>query len=336
MRHGAVAVMLKYTAVTGFAVAEISLITSLFQAPHDHSWLKWLGAGLTGYGIAAVLAGARAALRFPGPARPAARPHVQTVQTVQASSPASLLIGALWGAHRLRPGPAESELHAALELGRLNGVEGGLARAFPAELPGVLADVEGAGDWYQRVLADATIRLDKAKIPAVLIEERPRGESVCGYLNLVIPRRYWQRALNVLADRDTFCLRRPDTILIQPPAGPSLHLRPDLSWLGAQFLSTDRLIAHAWRTRAGVLAPDPIDRLRILLGRALFQRRGLDLSQLMTVSDLMHPGVIAAAREEACREGWLRGFDDMLARAESAISHLDQGLLISLPVPAPG
>lgn len=195
--------------------------------------------------------------------------------------------------------------------------------------------MQNAGEWYERVLGATTIRLDSANIPAVLIEERLRGESVCGYINLVISRHYWQRALSVLTDGHTFCLQWPDVILIQPPAGPSLHLRPDLSWLGAQFLPTDRLIAHAWRTREGVLAPDPIDRLRILLGHALFQRRGLDLSQLITVSGLMLPAVIWAAREEASREGWLSDFDEMQARAKSAISHLDRGEPIPLPVPAP-
>jgi len=276
---------------------------------------------------AAVVVGARAVWRF---LRPDARRDASTDASV---SGVSLLIEAIWREGRSRPTGAE--LRAALELGQLNRVEGRLARAYPAQLPDVLADVQVAGYWYTRVLREVTRRLERAGVPAVLVEERLRGDSVCGYINLVVPRQYWQRALKVLVRNDMFCLQRPDMVLIQPSAGPSLHLRPDLSWLGVQFLDTDSLIAHAWRIREGILIPDPIDRLRILLGHALFQQRGLNLSQLLILWDLMHPGVIAAARREAEREGWRRGFDEMVASAEEAISLLNQGQSITLPVPAP-
>jgi len=199
----------------------------------------------------------------------------------------------------------------------------------------VLADVQVAAYWYTRVLRDAASRLHRATIPAVLIEERVRGDSVCGHVNLVVPSRHWQRALAVLADGDTFCLQRPDMVLIQPPAGPSLRLHPDLSWLGAPFLPTDRLIAHAWRVKEGILTPDPIDRLRILLASGLSRQRGLDLSQLLILWDLMHPGVVAGARAEADGEGWLREFDDMLTAAQEAITLLDRGEQVTLPIPAP-
>ena len=63
---------------------------------------------------------------------------------------------------------------------------------------------------------------------------------MCGYINLVVPRQYWQRALGALVKSDTFCLQQPDMVLIQPSAGPSVHLRPDLSWLGVQFLTQMR------------------------------------------------------------------------------------------------
>jgi hypothetical protein len=72
-----------------------------------------------------------------------------------------------------------------------------------------------------------------------------------------------------------------------------------------------------------------------LLVHGLFQRRGLDLSQLLILWDLMHPGVIAGARAEAEQESWLRGFDDMLTAAQEAITLLDRGEQITLPVPPP-
>ena len=83
------------------------------------------------------------------------------------------------------------------------------------------------------------------------------------------------------------------------------------------------------------MVPDPIDRLRVLLGHALFQQRGLNLPQLLIVWDLMHPGVVAAPRREAEREGWQRGFDEMVANVDEAISLLDEGQPIGLPVPPP-
>ena len=58
-QYGAVATLLKYTAVTGLAAGGISLITAFFQAGNDYSCLRWLGAGLAGY-MAGLLAGWRA------------------------------------------------------------------------------------------------------------------------------------------------------------------------------------------------------------------------------------------------------------------------------------
>ena len=394
--YGAVAEMLRYTAVTGLAAGGIGLATAFFQAADDYSCLKWLSAGLVGYvaallagwridGVAglaagaaigssatllvlgyrlirtqgrvvlawvhigdplmaaavlfalrphlllwmaaAALVGSRAILRF---LRPEGRKKARPAGPLSGSS---VLIEAIWREHKDRL--AEPELRAALELGRLNGVEGRLARAYPAQLPEVLTDVQGAGYWYMRVLREASRRLHYAMIPGVLVEDRLRGDSVCGYINLVIPREYWQRALGVLTDGETFCLQQPDVVLIQPSAGPSLYLRPDLSWLGVRFPSTDLLIARAWRGKDGIPVPAPADHLRILLGHALFQQCELDLSQLLLIGELMDPAVIAAARAEADREGWLRGFDETLAHAGEAASLLDQGQPIKLPVAPP-
>ena len=57
-QYGAMATLLKYTAVTGLAAGGISLATAFFQAANDYSCLWWLGAGLAGY-VGALLAGWR-------------------------------------------------------------------------------------------------------------------------------------------------------------------------------------------------------------------------------------------------------------------------------------
>jgi O-antigen/teichoic acid export membrane protein len=57
-QYGPVAVLLKFTAVTGLMAGGISLITAFFQAADDYSCLWWLGIGLAGY-TASLLAGWR-------------------------------------------------------------------------------------------------------------------------------------------------------------------------------------------------------------------------------------------------------------------------------------
>jgi hypothetical protein len=94
-------------------------------------------------------------------------------------------------------------------------------------------------------------------------------------------------------------------------------------------------MAHARDSAERALIPAPADHLRILLGHALFQRRELDLCQLLILWDLMDPTVVATARAEAQLEGWQHGFDAMMARAEEAVSLLKDGRPIKLPVPPP-
>ena len=55
-QYGAVATLLKYTAVTGLAAGGISLITAFFQAADDSSCVRWLLVGLAGY-VLALLTG---------------------------------------------------------------------------------------------------------------------------------------------------------------------------------------------------------------------------------------------------------------------------------------
>lgn len=58
VQYGAMAQLLKYTAVAYLAAGGISIVTAFFQAEGDYSCLPWLGAGLLGY-TAALLTGWR-------------------------------------------------------------------------------------------------------------------------------------------------------------------------------------------------------------------------------------------------------------------------------------
>jgi O-antigen/teichoic acid export membrane protein len=54
-QYGAVAMLLKFTAVTGFGAGGISLVVAFFQAADDYSCLTWLLVGLVGYAAALVV-----------------------------------------------------------------------------------------------------------------------------------------------------------------------------------------------------------------------------------------------------------------------------------------
>ena len=409
-QYGAVAVLLKYTAVTGLAAGGISLVTAFFQAANDYSCLWWLAGSLVGYvgallvgwrvdGIiglaaggalgavaalmlmgyrlvrrqgrvvlvwvrlvelavaaavlivlrpypllwmaAASLFGLHAAMRFLRPgARHARIPRWATQRNQRIEEPLSaisLLIDTVWRGNV--PKATEVELRDALILGRLNRVEGRLARAYPTQLAGVLSEVRNATQLYTRNLDQAVDCLRREDIPAVLIEDGVRGNHVCRNIDLIVSKQHWDHALTALLGRHlysaTYQLGQSTTILLYPSIGPGLHLHTDLSWFGTPFLSTSRLLGRARRDRRGILIPAPPDYLRIWLGHALFQHHALDLSELLVVCDLLRPAVVMAARAEASREGWLRGFDDMWALAENVINRLDRGLPISLPVPLP-
>lgn len=228
------------------------------------------------------------------------------------------------------------QLNDLLALGRLNGVEGKLAQLYPAQLAAVLVQVRAATYLYSRVLREAGMRLQKAGIPAVFIEEGLSGFRSRGNIDLVIPRQFWRQIVRILPDVDSIWIEEVGRLVFQPPAGPSVYIHPDLSWLGVNFVTTRQLVAHAVRTRNGILVPSRVDYLRILLGHALFQQHDLDLSQLLVLWGLMRrPAVIMAARAEADREGWLSRFEDMLALAGESINRMHQRQEIELPVQVP-
>jgi len=290
-------------------------------------WLLWLAV--------AFVVGLRTALHF---LRPSGRheklPRWATPRGVgidQAVSVTSLLIDAIWRQDASER--TEEQLSEMLALGRLNGVEGKLAQLYPAQLADVLAEVRQATYLYAGVFGEAARRLREARIPAVYIEEGLSGFRVREGIELVIPKRYWRQISRVLPEGDCIYIQWTDMLLLHPPAGPDIHIYPDLSWFGAQFLATDRLVARAVRTRDGFLVPSRADYLCVLLGHALFRQCDLDLSQLVALWGLIRrPAVMMAARLEASKQGWLHGFDDMLALVGDSINRLEQGHEIELPV----
>ena len=306
------------------AVAGVSLVLA-----RSH-WPLWL--------MVAFVFGLRAVMHFLRPgSRDEKLPRWATSRGAEKAgqvSASSMLIDAIWRENAFQR--TEGELIEMLALGRLNGVEGKLAQLYPTQLPDVLSQVRGATYLYARVLREAARRLREGGIPAVLIEEGISGFRIRGNIDLVIPTRFWRQASRILPDEDSICIEQIGRILVQPPAGPSLTIHPDLSWLGVRFLPTNRLVGHAVKTRDGILVPSGVDNLRILLGHVLVQKHDIDLSQLLVLWRLMcHPAVIMAARVEARQEGWLPRFDDMLALAGDSINRIHQEREVELPVRLP-
>lgn len=293
-------------------------------------WYLWL--------VVAFVFGLRAVIHF---LRPGSHdenlPEWAASRDVKAEEPilaTALLINIIWRGNASEI--TDEQLSELLEVARVNGVEGKLAQLYPKQLANELSVVQKATYLYAGVLREVARRLRMAGVPAVFVEEGLSGFRSRGTINLVVPRQYWKYISQVLPDKDSIYIEETRKIFILPPAGPSIYVHPDLSWLGAQFLQTNRLLARAVKTRDGILVPSRVDYLRILLGHALFQQHALDLSQLLVLWGLIRrPAVIMAARVEAGSEGWLNGFEQMLALAGDSINSLGQGRKICLPVQAP-
>ncbi|MFF7790418.1 hypothetical protein [Streptomyces sp. NPDC007991] len=252
-------------------------------------------------------------------------------------TPGRLLVDAVW---RGDAGPADdAALRRALSLARDNQVEGRLARAYPRQLADVVAEVDTANELFRENLVEVTGRLRAAGIPTVLIKADLSGDYVYGNFDLVVPDGRWEAACDALdgwyVERSTYWLERSTKVLLEPRSGPAAHLHAAVSWFGVPVLPTRRLFERAAPDGGAWLMPRPSDELRIWLAHGLFQNLSLDLSELFAVRDLLAPDIVAEARREAAREGWLAGGDRALAVAVGAIRRLDEGTPVRLPVPLP-
>ena len=290
--------------------------------------------------VAAVLIGLRAAKHFVRPgARHARGPRwIAALARSSAEDPVlALLTGTVWREAPLRG--AEAELHRALDLARQNRVEGRLARAFPRQLAGVLAEVRAADGLIRHCIQHAVERLDRAGIPVVVIPAGAPGEHALTRADLIVSEEHWSRALACLAGwsvvGSVHRLGQSRTALLNLSAGPELYLHGDISWFGVPLLTARCLLDRACPTHHGLLVPALADQLRLQLAQALFRNLVLDLAGLLEVTRMLREDIIADARAEALLEGWSSGFDDALAAVFAAIDRLDRGLPVTLPVPLP-
>lgn len=267
--------------------------------------------------------------------RTARRPP--TTATGAEERPEHILMEAVW-LGKARP-TSDSSLRRALALARDNQVEGRLARAYPRQLPDVLTEVSTANELFRENLCEVTGRLLAAGIPTVLIKADLAGDYVYGNFDLVVPVGRWKAACDVLwgwyTHRSTYWLERSTKVLLEPRRGPAAHLHTSVSWFGVPVMSTPRLFDRARSTGHTWLVPRPADELRIWLAHGLFQNLAFDMSELFALRTLLLPDIVAEARRETAREGWLAGSDRALTVALDAMEQLDRGQAIRLPVTLP-
>lgn len=248
-----------------------------------------------------------------------------------------LLVEAVWRGN-VRPAD-DAALRSALALARDNQVEGRLARAYPRQLADVVAEVDAENELFRENLCEVTDRLHAVGIPTVLIKADLAGDYVYGNFDLVVPDGRWEAACDALqgwyVHRSTYWLERSTKVLLEPPRGPAAHLHTAVSWFGVPVVPTRRLFERASPDGGAWLVPHPADEMRIWLAHGLFQNLTLDLSELFALRDLLLTDIVAEARREAAREGWLAGSDRALGVAIRAMHRLDRGLPVRLPVPLP-
>src|SRR4029077_4597070 len=97
------------------------------------------------------------------------------------------------------------------------------ARAYPEQLPHVMAEVRAARGLFARNLAQVTGRLGEADIPAVLFKGDLPDDCVRNDFDLVVEERHWDGTFTALAGwyvhSSTYWLLRTTQTLLFPPAG---------------------------------------------------------------------------------------------------------------------
>lgn len=251
--------------------------------------------------------------------------------------PDRLLVEAVWRG-RTRP-VTDAALRRALPLARDNQVEGRLARAYPRQLADVVTEVDTANERFRENLCEVTDRLRAAGIPTVLIKADLAGDYVYGNFDLVVPDGRWEAACDALEGwydhPSRYWLERSSKVLLEPRRGPAAHLHSSVSWFGVPVIPNRGLFDRASSDGGAWLVPHPADELRIWLAHGLFQNLSFDLSELFALRKLLVPDLVAEARRQAEREGWLAGGARALAVAVEAMARLDRGTPVGLPVPLP-
>ncbi|MGC0333604.1 glycosyltransferase involved in cell wall biosynthesis/O-antigen/teichoic acid export membrane protein [Streptomyces sp. SAI-170] len=395
--------LVMFTAVAGFAIGGVNLVSTFFQAVNDQSCLRrqllgvfvFLGCALAGWSIAGVrgfasggAVGALVALlllvhllvrnqggsafsqlpvlepvvvvgvlvmlravplvwliaatatgivamaRFVGHRESPPAPRSGTSGSQDAGGdgePVALLLDAVW--HRVARPAGDEELRRALTTARRGGADGLLARAYPRQLAGTVAEVKRAEALFRGTARGVTERLRDAGIRSVLVLADGPGDHRRGDLDVMVPDGQWAAAQEVLV-RWRGGPERSGPQHGTKPDGPAVRLRSLVRWFGVPVLCDDPLFDRAARADGHPwLEPRPADRLRIRLAHGLFRKRALDLSDLLAIRPLLRADVLADAAREAGREGWAEAHAHALRTAREAIDLIDRGEVVDLPVP---
>ena len=260
------------------------------------------------------------------------------------------MLAAAWRRQALA-GVDDHELAAARSLARRNLVEGLLLQTYRDRFPAAEhRRMEAGAVRYRTNLAEVGRRLTAAGCDAVLIKSGLETTSSrlgpahtaleYGDFDLVVGPDGWSPAVAALRSWGEPARPHPlepGKLMVQPRVGPGAHLHRRASWFGIPVIPTARLRAGARRDPAmhGLLLPARPDALRLWVAHAVFQNLAFDLSELLQVRSLAARETATEAARAADAEGWGRSFRMALGVAAAAVSRLDHGEPIRLPLPLP-
>ncbi len=253
-----------------------------------------------------------------------------------ATTPARLLIAAVWDGAPVAVDGSVATLEAAWRLAVANEVEADLAGYYPTQLAARRRRVAAHADAFRRNLAEATDRLAAAGIPAVLVKCRPDEDLTYTNFDLVVGPRRFQDAVAALRPwtvRTETHRLEPDKILLHPADGPAAHLHQHIGWFGVPVIPGDAVLARAAPATDGAWhRPSPADDLRSYLAHAAFQNLAIPLRELRAVRHHCDGDTVALAARHAQAEGWLRTYRRVVSRCRDAVRRLDAGQAVALPV----
>jgi hypothetical protein len=264
-------------------------------------------------------------------------------------SPLSVVVAAAWQGEPV-VGVSDELLGQAWAVARPHLVQGWIACAYGDRLPAALrVEARHRRDRWESNLEHTARILKSARVTPVLIkssleertedDERPLASIEYGDIDLVVGGDGWARAISALQTWgavEPASWLEPHKVMVRPTRGPAAHLHRDVEWFGIPAIGFEALRAAAHRSGDGLLLPSREIAILLLIGHAVFQTLELTLSDLVELRRLSGLEFEADAQRVACDWGWGDAFRFAMQRAEIAMTALDGGKRVALPVSLAG
>ncbi|MFN2581404.1 MAG: hypothetical protein ABR498_01525 [Candidatus Dormibacteria bacterium] len=232
----------------------------------------------------------------------------------------------------------DATLQRASTIARANNVSAQVARVYPDRLSEELDRTTRAGERFCTNLRGAMRLLRDASIDSVLVKCEPDSGFEYSNFDIVVGEERWRDAIAALSEwavRESSHPLEPDKRLLHPRDGPAAHVHQHLSWFGVTVIRYDVLRTAAHRSDEGWFTPSDADALRCYVAHALYQNLCIDLAELVALRPLLRDETFSTARDAASDEGWGRSFDAAIHSLQHAVSRLDGGDDVPLPLAMP-